>query len=311
VQALPPLVTDTAALWPAYGHFLAALKRYDWTACRAVLDAVSPVERTRLIRSGADEPGLEEWLRGVIRHDPRDGAAFALLGHHLTVVGWNIRSTSLAKDVSREQWQGFTEWLNKAEQVMIEGCARNPDDPAIWTVRLTSARGISLGIDEETRRYNRVAAIDEHHLPAQGDHLEQLYPKWGGSWEKAHGFARERMLAVPPGAPHGRLVAQAIVEHIVWTDDKEKTAYMDKARPELNEAAQRSIGHPSFVPGTYEADLTLGSFAFAFWVYDDIRSTANVFRQMGQRAALGPWNDASDKLFAAREWAFKGEQWYA
>jgi len=298
-------------LWPAYGHFLAALRRFDWTGCRAVLDAVSSAERTRLIRMAADEPGLEEWLRGVIRHDPSDGAAFALLGHHLTVVGWNIRSTSLAKDVSREQWQGFHEWVNKAEQVLIEGAARNPDDPAIWTVRLTSARGISLGVDEETRRYHRVAAIDEHHLPAQGDHLEQLYPKWGGSWEKAHGFAQERMLAAPPGAPHARLVVQAHIEHLIWTDDKEQTAYVQQNRQALHEAAQRSIGHRDFVAGTYEADLTLGYFAMAFYVFEDPRSTAQVFRQMGQRAALGPWNDSADKLFAARDWAFKGEQWYA
>ena len=91
--------TDLAGLWPQWGQFRDALRRRDWPACRAVLDSVDPAQRTRLLQHGAEEKNLEDWLRGLIRHDIGDGALFALLGQHLTAVGWAIRTASQASRV--------------------------------------------------------------------------------------------------------------------------------------------------------------------------------------------------------------------
>src|SRR5690349_17912188 len=182
------VVLDLAAAYPEIGMLRAALARRDWSACRQAIDAVPLDSRTAMIRVGADEPGLEDFLRDVLRRDRSDGAAAAMLGSHLVMVGWGIRTAARASDVSEEQFKQFHEWLGRAEEVLVEGAARNPRDPAVWTVRLTSARGLSLGIAEARRRYDRLAAADPHHLPAQRQLIEQLYPKWGGSWEEVHAF---------------------------------------------------------------------------------------------------------------------------
>ncbi|GLY92942.1 hypothetical protein [Actinoplanes sp. NBRC 103695] len=299
--------TDKAALWPQWAAFRDALRRLDWSACHAVLDVAAAPDRTRLISYGAEERVPEDFLRGLVRQNPGDPAAFALLGRFLITTGWNIRTAARAQHVSKEQWRAFYHWLNLAEQVLIEGAARHPSDPAVWTARLLSARGISLGLDEETRRYARLAQIDEHHLPAQVQHLQQLLPKWSGTFEAAHAFARERMLAAPPGAPQGVLVAEAHIEHAMELSGGEQRQYLEHALPDLRAAAERSVLHPAFVAGDYTADLALGDFAAIFRRFGDREFTARVFGVMGRRAALDPWDmyfdGGSTALHAARIWA--------
>jgi hypothetical protein len=302
--------TDVATLFPQFATFRDALRRLDWTSCRAVLDAATAEDRTRLISLGAEERIPEDFLRGLVQRDPADGAAFALLGRFLTITGWNIRTAARAQHVSKEQWRGFFQWLNLAEQVLLEGAARHPGDPAIWTARLLSARGISLGADEETRRYARLAAIDEHHLPAQGQHLQQLLPKWSGSFEQAHAFAQERTGAALPGAPQGMLVAEAHLEHLIELGGAEQRTYLQQTLPDLRAAAERSVLNRAFAPGTYPADQALGIFALAFHRYGDREYAARAFQLMGTRAAMDPWDTYSTMptgaLHEAHAWAMRG-----
>ncbi|MFD1373943.1 hypothetical protein [Actinoplanes sichuanensis] len=210
---MPPptdVVLDLVAAYPHIGVLRAALARRDWPACRQAIDAVPLDNRTGMIRVAAGEKDLEGFLRDVLRRDPSDGAATAMLGEHLIGVGWEIRTGAWARDVSAEQFKAFHEWLGRAEEVLIEGAARNPRDPAVWTVRLISARGLSLGIAEARRRYERLSLAHPHHLPAQRQLMDQLEPKWGGSWAQMHTFAREAMRAAPPAGRSATPVSGAV-----------------------------------------------------------------------------------------------------
>ena len=304
------VVLDRAAAYPETAALTAALGRRDWPACRALLDATGPMERTALIQAGADEKDLEGFLRGVLRADPRDGAASALLGEHLIRVGWEIRTGARAEHVSREQFAAFHDWLGKAEQVLIDGAAHNPGDPAVWTSRLTSARGLELGLAETRRRYDRLVAADPHHLPGQFAFLQSLCPKWSGTWEQLHEFARDAAAAAPPGSPHGALVAQAHIEHIVEVGG-DMLSYLshEPVRAEIYAAAQRSIWHPEFRRG-YGWLEALSTFALAFTLLDDQRSAAAAFTALGNLATRMPWsyvdNDVVTQIRGARAWAFGG-----
>lgn len=308
------VVFDLAAAYPEIGILRAALARRDWPACRQAIDAVPMDSRTAMIRVGADEPGLEDFLRDVLRRDRYDAAAAAMLGSHLITIGWGIRTTARASEVSAEQFEQFHEWLGRAEEVLIEGAARNPADPAIWTVRLISARGLSLGLAEARRRYDRLAAVDPHHLPAQRQLVEQLYPKWGGSWEKVHAFAREAMRAAPAGGSHGVLVAEAHIEHMLsearangWSAGD---AYLEAPaiRDELYEAARRSIGDPSF-RRSYGWLQAASTFACVFRQLEDRAATAWPLRLLGDLATEHPWasfrKDVPAAVRRARTWALE------
>lgn len=305
------VVLDRAAAYPEIAGLRAALRRRDWPACRALLDQLVPMARSDALFACSGEVGLEDLLRPVLAADVTDASAAALLGHHLIHVGWEIRSGYYAEHVSAQQFRQFHDWLRRAEMVLIDAAARHPKDPAIWTARLLTARGLQLGLAEARRRLDRALAADPGHLPAQLQFLQSACPKWDGTWELVHGFARESMLAAPPGSPHAVLVVNAHIEHIFGDDDTDVFRYLanDAIRAEIYEAAHRSIWHPEFRhgPGWLSA---LNAFALIFTMLDDRRSAATAFAGLGNLAAEYPWNqvgnDVEVQVRQARAWAYEG-----
>lgn len=285
VRAFQPLA---AAKWPAAREFRAAVKRRDWPAGRAVLDAATPAERTRLLWVGGQGRGLEDWLRGLIRDHPEDSAPYAMLGHHLTFLGWKIRGD--LERVSARRRQGFGRRLQQAEQVLLEGAARHPGDPAVWTMLLTSGRGLDVGLDEAWRRYHRLSTIDPQQPLAHTEHLQQLMPKWGGDWYQVHKFAFGVWESAAPGSPTPALVAEAHLEHALEMPTRAATkAHMRAALPEIRAAAGHSVWHPRFEPGGIDAELALGMFATTFFWFGDRAAAVRCYRRMGRLAVSWPW----------------------
>ncbi|KHD73868.1 hypothetical protein [Actinoplanes utahensis] len=312
---MPPptdVVFDAVAVYPQKATLRAALHSRDWSTCRAVLDAAAPMDRTALIGHVSQERGIEPFLRSVLTVDPADGTAAALLGTHLIDVGWEIRTGKRAKYVSREQFAQFREWLCRAEQVLIDGAMLNPGDPAIWKARLTSARGLSLGLAEVRRRYDRMQAADPGHLPGQFQMLQSYCPKWDGTWEQLHQFAREATEATPPGSPHAVLIVDAHIEHALDEGGlAEMVGYLSQphVRADIYQAAQRSIGHPDFTRG-YGWVGALSTFAMCFTILDDRNAAATAFRELGVLATEDPWHylsaNPAEEIRKARAWAFGG-----
>ncbi|HEX5202135.1 hypothetical protein ACFQS1_06850 [Paractinoplanes rhizophilus] len=287
------VVLDPGWIYPEVAELRKALAGWSWPDARAVLDRVEPAERTELIRIGAERFDLAGFLHGVLAKDPADAAAAAMLGAHFTEVGWRIRTRRPAQFVSREQFAEFHGWLCKAEQVLIEAAARHPEDPAVWVCRLPTARGLSLGGPEARRRYDRLAATDPHHVPGQVQLLQELCPKWTGNWDELHAFAREAMLAAPPGSHAGSLVAEAHIEH--WTDlpEPDDQQYLADRQAELVEAAQRSIWHADF-RRTIGWVRAAGVFAMAFSLAGDLRSADAAFALLGNFGSERPWDYLGD-----------------
>jgi hypothetical protein len=194
---------DVAAAHPEVASLRDALHRRDWTSARALLDAAQPASRAFLIHEGGEQPGIDGLLRYILDSRPDDTAAAAMLGAHLIIMAWKVRTRARAAQVGPEQFERFQEHLRQAEQVLMAAAAHDPRDAAVWVERLFTARGLQLGLSEARRRYDRLARVDPHNLPGQRQLLQSLCPKWGGTWDGAHAFARECMLAAP-GRCRGR-----------------------------------------------------------------------------------------------------------
>ncbi len=291
--APPPPVFDLVAAYPEMGRLQAALRARDWAGVRAVAGAAGePAGRTMLIRYAGDTPGIEQFLRDVLDRDPGDAVAAAMLGGHLINAGWEVRTAARAPYVSQEQFRVFHDHLRRAEQVLIDGAARNPSDVSIWTQRLISARGLQLGLSEVRRRYDRLAAYDPHHLPAQSQLLQSLCPKWGGTWEQVHTFAHECMLAAPKGAPNAVLVVTGHIER--WLEeggDHAAVRYLASpfARNQIYEAATRSVWDPGF-RHCYGWVWVRSSFAMVFSLLGDEAAAAGQFAALGHLASEDPWD---------------------
>ncbi|MEU4421708.1 hypothetical protein AB0F81_13875 [Actinoplanes sp. NPDC024001] len=312
-------VLDPAVPYPNVATLRQALAARDWPACRAVLDAAPSAERTFLTSVAADveggrkaEPGpyveheTAAFLRAVLWSNPADGAAGALLGQHLIDRAWAVRTSYGASAVSRERFASFHEILRMAEQVLTPAAAAAPDDPAIWVARLTAARGLQMGQAEALRRYDRLAKIDPHHLPGQTQLLQQLAPKWGGTWEALHAFSRDAARAAPPGAPHAMLIVQAHLER--WMDIRgirigTANAYLrsEPVRTEIEQAAHQSVWHPEF-RRTYGWLEATNTFAVAYCLLGDMRSAKTLFRRLGGLGTEFPWEYVFPSATVVMRW---------
>jgi hypothetical protein len=268
----------------------------DWPAVRAYfagLDSLDKVSSASAVL--ADIADIETFLERAAAELPGDPLPRTLLAERYVYIGWDIRSGYRAKHVSRDQFDQFHSWLRRAEQILIEVCAEQPAYVPAWTARLLTARGLELGQAEARRRYDRLSAHHAHHYRAQTQLLQQVCPKWGGSWEAAHGFARECATAAPDGSNSGALVALAHIEHWLDLESPERGAYLRgvPVRDDLRFAAQVSVLHADHRPDWN----TLGAhsaFAFAFSLGGHFADAAPHFAYLGDRATEFPWQYTND-----------------
>ncbi|MFH8802433.1 hypothetical protein ACH4F6_22950 [Streptomyces sp. NPDC017936] len=268
----------------------------DWPAVRAFVTGLGSVAKVCSASSLlAGIAGVENLLERAAADLPGDPLPRTLLAHRYVVIGWDIRSSARAQYVSREQFEQFHAWLRRAEQLLIEVCAEHPAYAPAWTVRLITARGLQLGQAEARRRYDRLSAHHPHLYNAQTQLLQQVCPKWGGSWEAAHGFARECATAAPDGSVNGALVALAHIEHWLDLEGAERAAYLRgvPVRDDLRFAAQVSVLHPSHRPD-WNTIGAHSAFAFAFSLGGHTADAAPHFAFLGDRAPEHPWDYLSD-----------------
>ncbi|MFC4150460.1 hypothetical protein ACFO0M_29760 [Micromonospora mangrovi] len=289
---LPAIDFDPAAAFPEVHDMRAALTARDWPRVRQLLDSRDWAGRSLLADVADDIEGVGDFLREVLAHRPGDTVAATMLAGHLVAEGWKIRTSLHAEHVSREQFDQLHEHLRQAEQILIDVCAREPGNVLAWQERLTTARGLQLGQAEARRRYDRLARYAPHHLRAQSGLLQQLCPKWSGSWDAVFAFARERMLAAPEGAQNAVLLAEAHFErYYAFDTDGERAAYVRDPQvvQDIWTAAQRSVLHPHFrhEPGWVS---TRSVFALWFGLLDQWAAAAAQFAALGHLGSEYPWN---------------------
>ncbi|MGW8888292.1 hypothetical protein [Streptomyces sp. NPDC055749] len=291
-----PAEFDPCVNIPSLAGLKAAVLSNDWAATEAYFDFLDH-EDDLAVASGVvtDISSSERFLEQVVAEQPGSALARTLLAGRYIITGWDIRSSARAKDVSRDQFRQFHDWLRRAEQLLIDVCAEHPTYAMAWATRLITARGLQLGQSEAQRRYDRLAEHHPHHIYGQILLLQQLCPKWGGSWEEAHGFARACLESAPPGSHAGRLVAEAHLEH--WLDDAEDghSNYLRSAevRDELLAAAALSVQHPDYRPGFHWVG-DHNEFAGALSMGGHHREAAPFFRTLGNKASESPWQYFGD-----------------
>lgn len=148
-----------------------------------------------------------------------------------------------------------------------------------------------MGQDEARGRYEQAVEADPHHFRAQVQYLQQLAPKWGGSWEALHRSAHEWMLEAPAGAPNAVAVVAAHLEHWLGLGRGFKALrYLrqSRVREEIYHAAERSVLHPGFGK-QYGWVSVCSAFAMTFSLLRDQRAAAVQFRALGRYASKHPW----------------------
>ncbi len=295
VSTLPPPVFDPAAAFPEIAQWRAAVRAGDWPAVIHIVGALpDPTAVNVAVRQMGEIEGAERLFADAANTTGGTLARLLLASRHIEI-GWAIRTGLRAKYISREQFDLFHDHLRTAERLLIDLTAQEPDNAVAWCLRLITARGLEVGKSEARRRYQRVARFHPHFLPAQSQLLQQLCPKWSGTWEEMHGFASECALAAPPGAPNAVLVADGHIERVLDVGEKKGGEYLRQPEifAELVDAADRSVLHPAFrrTYGYYNAH---NSFAYVFSLAGAYDRAAVHFRAIGGFATKLPWTYSGD-----------------
>jgi len=283
---------DQAAAFPELVELRESVRAADWTAIELFFAGLSDTDMTvYAVKVVADVVGAEEFLELL---PPSPLARRLLAARHISKA-WEIRSGKRAQFVSRDQFEGMHELLRRAEPILIELTAEDPADAVAWAFRLNSARGLELGQSEARRRYDRLARVAPHCFAAQSRLLQQLCPKWSGSWEAAHAFTKQCMDAAPPGSLSPAVVGEAHLEHYLDLEGAERGRYLAKVtvQQEIRAAADKSVLHPDFIGG-YHWPQAHGVFALLFAEMGDHRRAAAHFEALGDVASDYPWNMFGD-----------------
>lgn len=300
---MPPYF-DPGAAFPELSTLRTAAATGDWRTVWAFFGdpRYGRLHDTAIWIIGETE-GVEHALEPAVAAHPVAALPRLLLAARWIEVGWAIRSDARAQHVSREQFDTFHDYLRRAERLLLEVTARDPDDVRAWVLRLITVRGLELGQSEARRRYDQAARRDPCRLPAQVQLLQQLCPKWSGSWEKTHAFARECAATAPPGAPNALLVAEAHIEHWLELPAPENAEYLRRpdVRAEVFEAAARSVLHPHSRPLDLGWRNAHSTFAMIFSVMGEPAAAAPHFRALGNLAYEAPWYYLGDPATAFRE----------
>jgi hypothetical protein len=292
-DSLPAPDFEIASAHPEIAWLRQAATAQDWQAIRQYVASLPPgTDRAFIANAVGDVPGVEHSLRQLTAADRDDVLALTLLGTRLVSIGAEIRTAQRAEKVSREQFAAFHDHLRQAEQLLIRATALDPSFDVAWAERLSTAKGLQLGQNEARRRYDRLTAVHPNHFTGQARLLQQLCPKWGGTWDAAHGFAQQCLREAPAGMMNAGLVAEVHIEH--WLDlgrgDK-GASYLRQPHihAELVHAADCSVTHPAF-QRTHGWVTVQGCFAALFSLIGDLPRAAQHFRALGNLASSYPWS---------------------
>ena len=281
---------DQAAAFPELVELRASVRAADWTAIELFFAGLADIDMTAFaVNVVAQVEGAEEFLAGL----PPTPLARRLHAARRIARAWEIRTGYLARHVSREQFDGMHEQLRIAEPILIQLTAEDPADAVAWSLRLTTALGLSMGQSESRRRYDRLARIAPHCYVAQCRLLQQVCPKWGGSFEALHAFGQECM-AAPAGSLSPTIAAEAHLEHYFALEGAEKSRYLLKVtvQHEIIAAAEKSVLHPDF-RGGYHWPRAHGVYALLFATMGQYERAAVHFKALGDVASEYPWQSAS------------------
>ncbi|WP_405489785.1 hypothetical protein [Streptomyces sp. NBC_00096] len=289
-------MSEPADRIPALAALRTHVHRQDWDALAGSFAALDD-EDDRAIACGVvgEQQNAETFLNDALAEHPGDPLARSLLAERLIRIGWGIRSSAGAQYVSPGRFQQFHGYLRRAETLLIDLCAEHPRYALAWHLRITTSRGLQLGLGETRRRYERLAEHHPHHYAGQQQLLQQICPKWGGTWEDAHGFAEECAKAAPAGGPNGALVAIAQLEQYTESHGRGEARGAEKYlnapgnRARLLVAAGHSVLHPAARADAYAHTDAHNAFAAAHSAAARPADAAPHFRVLGDRASRFPW----------------------
>ncbi|MBS1142761.1 MAG: hypothetical protein H6R14_167 [Proteobacteria bacterium] len=241
------------------------------------------------------DESIDQWMERLWNwyRFNRESQSRAVLIYGLVRQAWERRGSRWGRDVSDEQWAGFSEALEEAERLLEAALAAEPDHVDLMCLGLISARGLGLPIEEHWNRFRALIAVDPGHFRGHVSMLENLKAKWGGSDDAMFRFARARLAQAPQGSSLAALVVLAHFEMRnmrFWLGEADPDGYFREAGvgDEIEAAWLRSLGSPDYVDEK-NAELLANLFAAALYLARRPEAARQALAMMNGHCLETPW----------------------
>ncbi|WP_155369080.1 hypothetical protein [Catellatospora vulcania] len=281
-----------------------ALLARDWPTARDLLIGAEDSDTLSLyVEIAADTPGVQEWIEGPIRDEPRTVWPLLVRGAHAVHWAWEARGGGTADTVSRDAWKVWFKRLVIAEDCLDEVVSIDPGCVEAWHYLITLSRARQLPSEERWRRFEGLVAADRHHLFGHEQMLHGLMAKWSGSDEKMFDFARTRA-AANPGTLIPVLVSMAHLEYARRHHSDNLRDYFDRDEvgEELVAAAYASVWHDDR-SATLLEPVAWNHFAMTLTLADHLEAARPLYEAIGEDwLRPGPWN-STERFLRLRKYA--------
>jgi hypothetical protein len=276
---------------PAAARLMADMRRRDWRAVHNFLSVIQDPDHLQYyLNFCVKQNGVQAWIDEWIEAEPRSFLPFLVGGAHAVQWAWLGRGIALAKNTLPAQFKIFERRLRRAHLLLTEALARNPDDPTAWAALIPCGMGMSLGLEEATRRFNEAVARHRWHLSAHQHLHNQYLEKWGGSHELAYRFAEAAAADAPASSGLATLVVTSQLERwagLVKGADREYLT-SPATLASLHAAADRSVRHSGYRRRLgWQHDCN--RFAMVFWAADQWDASGAMFDVLGDQVTVEPW----------------------
>lgn len=252
---------------------------------------------------GRKHPQVDDW----VRRRPESVLARQVRARNYIGWAWDARGGGQAGTVTDEGWERFFKRLAVAEQDLGESLELDDRDPNTYAIMLITCKGLQLGLEEGLARFIRAKECGPEHLAAHYNYLVLACEKWGGSHEKMYGFAHSVRDDAPDGSNLHSIICDAHYERCLYgTHFDEDPTYEQffrrpKVRRSIQDAYERSLGHPAHVKRRVQDFKVMNIFAWCFHEAGDYPMAKKLLRTVGDCWTRYPWYSAENYYEVRRE----------
>ena len=290
MRSAAAVVFDSFETTPEYGSLRDAITALSWPSLERELVRLPPDQASVAITQLAEIKGVEAYLTRVVAEHPDSHVAKTALAARFVSLAWAARSRRQAEHVSKREFDGFFDWLDKAEELLEAVLIEAPHYAPAWSMSLYTVRGLQLGHDELWRRSNAHSALSPYDYPAQIQQLQFLLPKWFGTWDLAAGFVRAVAAAAPLGSSTHALVPLLHIEK--WAElNNARAGKAHMRRPKVLEEIRAAAGALLSAPAPLDpvSAQAHNAFVAAFWLSGQLADAAPHVRFLDGRVTEFPW----------------------
>jgi hypothetical protein len=217
---LPALTQKYATLFASKATFANGYRKY-LSVHHAMMQSISSAEYDPQLCEALLPIYVNHWLT-----DKTSPTACGLLADAMINTGYAYRGSSYAADVSDAQWAMLIDFCRQARQILDKADPATREQNRIWTSAKHAYTFIACGVSLErpgdlADTFEAAVATDPLEMRLYDNRVNQLLPRWFGSYEAIEVFARQSMSRT--GAAYGTMLYARIYDSIADVEPLDQT----------------------------------------------------------------------------------------